>query len=173
MLVNPETRIGPLLDEHPELEAVLVELSPEFKRLQNPILRRTVARVATLSQAAKIGGVAIPDLVRVLRRALGQEDGGTCGHVAPDARDEEPVWLAGATPVARLDADEILGRGGTPVGEVSARLAQAAPGEVVLLLAPFYPAPMVDGLRGKGHDVFTRPAAAGAWEVWARRGLLA
>ena len=45
MLVNPETKIGPLLDEHPELEAVLVGLSPEFKRLQNPILRKTVARV--------------------------------------------------------------------------------------------------------------------------------
>jgi hypothetical protein len=172
MMVNPETRIGPLLDEHPELEAVLVKLSPEFKRLQNPILRQTVARVATLSQAAKIGGVAIPELVRVLRRALGEEEGGTCGHVAPDARDEEPAWLGGATPVARLDADEILGRGGTPVGEISARLSHAAPGEVVLLLAPFYPAPMVDGLRGKGHDVYTRPARAGAWEVWARRGLL-
>jgi hypothetical protein len=169
-LVNPETRIGPLLDEHPELEQVLISLSPEFRRLQNPILRKTVARVASVAQAAKIGGVPVPEMVKALRRALGQETAGTCGHEAPEALDPEPAWLAGASPVARLDAEEILGRGGTPVGEVAARLAAAAPGEIVALEAPFYPAPMVDTLRGKGNDVFARPLDGGAWELWVRRG---
>jgi hypothetical protein len=171
MLVNPETKIGPLLDAHPELEGVLVGLSPEFKRLQNPILRKTVARVASVAQAAKIGGLAVPEMVKALRSALGQEAGGTCGHEAPEALDPEPAWLGTASPVARLDADAILARGGTPVGEIAARLAAAAPGEVVVLTAPFYPAPMVDALRGKGHDVFARALPAGAWEVWARRGV--
>lgn len=168
--VSPETRIGPLLDEHPDLEAVLLALSPEFRRLQNPILRATVARVATVAQAAKIGGVAVPDMVRSLRQALGQAASDTCGHEAPEALDPEPAWLAGIREVARLDADEILGRGGTPVGEVAARLAAVAPGEVVALRAPFYPAPMVDTLRGKGHEVFCRPLDGGAWELWVRRG---
>jgi len=169
--VTPETRIGPLLDEHPELEEVLIGLSPEFVRLRNPILRRTVARIATVAQAAKIGGLAVPDLVRTLRRALGQDEaGGARGHEAPDApAGPEPAWVGAVAPAEVLDADAILARGGTPVGEASARLAEAAPGTVLQLTAPFYPAPLIDALRAKGHDVHAREADGGAWEVFLRR----
>jgi hypothetical protein len=169
--VSPETRIGPLLDEHPELEEVLIGLAPEFERLRNPVLRRTVARIATVAQAAKIGGLAVPDLVRALRRALGQDEaGGACGHEAPDApAGPPPAWVGAAVPSEVLDADAILARGGTPVGEAAARLADAAPGTVLLLKAPFYPAPLVDALRAKGHDVHAREADGGAWEVFLRR----
>ena len=90
MLVNPETRIGALLDAHPELEAVLVALSPEFKRLKNPLLRKTVARVATVAQAAKIGSLSVPDLVKALRRALGQEVDSGCMHTPPEGAEPEP-----------------------------------------------------------------------------------
>lgn len=168
--VNPETRIGPLLDEHPELEEVLIALAPEFVRLRNPILRRTVARVATVAQAAKIGGLPVPDVVNALRRALGQEAGGTCCHQPPDSPEPEPDWAAGATPAAALDAEEILARGGTPVGEASARVAAMAPGEVLRLTAPFYPAPLVEALRGRGHEVFARPVEGGKFAVLIRRG---
>jgi len=64
--------------------------------------------------------------------------------------------VAGAGSGARLDADEILARGATPVGELAARLHAAAPGEVVAITAPFYPAPLVDSMRDKGHDVHAR-----------------
>lgn len=169
--INPETRIGPLLDEHPELEEVLIGLSPEFVRLRNPILRRTVARIATVAQAAKIGGLAVPDLVRALRRALGQEEAaGACGHEPPDApAGPEPAWVGTVRPAEALDADAILARGGTPVGEASARLAEVAPGAVLLLTAPFYPAPLIDALRAKGHEAHARPTAGGDWEVFLRR----
>ena len=70
MIVTPETRIGPLLDAHPELEDVLIGLSPEYRRLRNPILRRTVARLATVSQAARIASLPVPQLLEALRRAL-------------------------------------------------------------------------------------------------------
>lgn len=168
MTVNPETRIGPLLDAYPELEAVLIGLSPEFRRLQNPLLRRTVARVATVSQAARIGGLSVPDLVKALRRALGQDVDAGCMHTPPDTSEPEPDWVRAATPSARLDADEILARGGTPVGEVAARLASAASGEVVVLRAPFFPAPLVDAVRARGHQAWGRPLDGSAWEVWLR-----
>ena len=169
--ISPDTRIGPLLDEHPELEEVLIGLSPEFRRLRNPILRRTVARVAPVAQAARIGGLAVPDLVRALRRALGQDEaGGACGHEAPDGpATPPPDWVEAARPVETLDADAILARGATPVVEVTARLAEAAPGSVLLLEAPFYPAPLVDAVRAKGHEVFARPSAGGSWQLFLRR----
>jgi hypothetical protein len=168
MIVNPETRIGPLLDAHPELEAVLVALSPEFKRLGNPLLRKTVARIASVAQAAKIGGLQVPALVKALRRALGQEVDAGCMHTPPDTPEPEPAWVRSVEPAARLDADEILARAGTPVGEVTARLASAASGEVIVLRAPFFPAPLVDAVRAKGHECWARALDGGAWEIWLR-----
>lgn len=70
--IHPETKVGALLDAYPELEAVLISIAPAFEKLRNPILRRTVAKVATLEQAARIGGVRVRDLVNQLRQAAGQ-----------------------------------------------------------------------------------------------------
>ena len=63
MQITPETRVGPLLDAHPELEDPLVAFVPAFDKLKNPVLRRTVARFATLEHAARVGGVALPELL--------------------------------------------------------------------------------------------------------------
>ncbi len=35
--IIPATKIGQLLDAYPDLEPVLIELSPAFKKLQNPV----------------------------------------------------------------------------------------------------------------------------------------
>ncbi len=167
-IVSPATRIGPLLDAHPELEEVLLALSPEFHRLRNPLLRRTVARIATLEQAAKIGNVPVRELVARLRQALGQHS--PEAESAPAEGDQlapAPPWVAGAAPSFTLSAVEILDSGRTPVAVVSQHLAAASPGQVGLLVAPFHPAPLVDAVKAKGYEVFARPAAGG-WEVWVR-----
>ena len=48
--ISPKTKVGELLDAYPELENVLMAMSPAFEKLKNPILRKTVAKVATLQQ---------------------------------------------------------------------------------------------------------------------------
>jgi hypothetical protein len=73
LIISPQTRVGELLDNYPELEQVLFELSPAFAKLRNPILRKTIARVATLQQAAMVGKLKVDDLVNRLRKEVGQE----------------------------------------------------------------------------------------------------
>ena len=53
--INPDR----LLEHCPELEDELLALSPAFAKLKNPILRRTVAKVATLCQAAGTGEIPV------------------------------------------------------------------------------------------------------------------
>lgn len=149
--INPTTRVGEVLDAYPELEAVLLELSPRYRALANPLLRRTVAKVATLEQAARVGGVPVPELVHALRRAAGQE--GEEVTATSVSEGPAPEWAAGASPVARIDAEAELAAGRTPVAEAQRRLAEMAPGEVLELAAPFEPAPLIDALRAKGHEV--------------------
>lgn len=43
LYITPETKLKDILDTYPELERVLLEISPAFAKLQNPLLRKTVA----------------------------------------------------------------------------------------------------------------------------------
>jgi TusA-related sulfurtransferase len=168
--ITPETKVGALLEAYPEAEAALIEIAPQFKALKNPVLRRTVAKVATLEQAARVAGMSTKDLVQSLRIALGVvgdavEDG--AGSAAGD--DETPPWVS-LDAEAAIDAGALLDAGETPVGVVSKALAEMAAGEVLVIAAPFQPAPLIDSLRDKGHEVFARADDSDAWKVWVRRG---
>ena len=72
--ITPQTRVGQLLDAYPELEEVLIEFSDTFKKLKNPILRRTVGRFATLQTAAIVADVNVAVLLQILRAKVGQEN---------------------------------------------------------------------------------------------------
>jgi hypothetical protein len=126
-LVTPDTRIGTLLSEHPELEDFLVELSPRFAALKNPIMRRTVGRLATVTQAASIAGMPAPELVMALRRELGQE--GSEVTVVPDDAPTapRPEWVETTEASVVLNADELMAKGQTPVNAVRQRLGELAP----------------------------------------------
>lgn len=74
-------KVGQLLEIYPEAESLLIEWVPAFKSLQDPVLRRTGGRIATLEQAARMAGVNVQDLVHWLRLALGQPANGTTRSV--------------------------------------------------------------------------------------------
>ena len=69
IIITPKTKIYDLLEAYPELEEKLVEAAPQFRKLKNPMLRKTIARVTTLGQAAIIGGVKVEQLINKLREA--------------------------------------------------------------------------------------------------------
>ena len=169
-MITPETKVGTLLDAYPEVEAVLMDIAPQFKALKNPVLRRTVAKVATLEQAARVAGLTTRDLVQSLRNALGVAGGPIEDGSARQAGDDGlPAWVhLDAKP--QIDAAALLAAGETPVGAVSKALAELAHGEVLVVGAPFQPAPLIDALRDKGHEVFAQADDSGEWKVWVRRG---
>ncbi len=170
MIITPETKVGDLLDAHPEAEEALIAIAPKFKALKNPVLRRTVAKVASLEQAARVADMPVNELVRALRAALGQDGGDIEGGEAEVAGgDDVPVWI-GHGVKREFDADAMLARGETPVGKVSAALAGMAVGEALLIRSTFQVAPLIDAMKGKGHEVFTRKVGEDAWEAWVRKG---
>ncbi|MCW5980812.1 MAG: DUF1858 domain-containing protein [Bryobacteraceae bacterium] len=162
--ITPETKVGALLEAYPALEKVLVGIAPAFAKLRNPILRRTVAKVATLDQAAKIGGVGARELVRTLREAAGQADADLPESAAasPDAGAASgPEWLAGATVRLEIDADAMLETGEHPLGKVRQCAAALGPREVVRLTSSFRPAPLVDAVSRGGLRAHCRQTDGG------------
>jgi hypothetical protein len=47
--IEPTTKVAALLKHYPELEDVLIETAPPFKKLRNPLLRMSVAKFASLT----------------------------------------------------------------------------------------------------------------------------
>lgn len=63
MELNGSTKLDHLLNQYPYLLGFLVRRAPEFKKLENPVLRKTVGKVATLAQVAAKAGIALDTLV--------------------------------------------------------------------------------------------------------------
>ncbi len=69
--ITGQTKIHALLTEYPQLEDVLIAINPQFQKLKNPILRRTIGRVASLQQVAATVDVPLTQLLNKLRIAVG------------------------------------------------------------------------------------------------------
>ncbi len=149
-LITPDAKLMAVLERWPALEAALLEISPHFRALQNPVLRRTVARVATLRQVSKVSGVPLGTLIERLRAAAGlpplavSEDAG-------GEQGERPAWASDAAVTRTNDARPAIEAGQHPMAQVMADLAALREDEVYVLLTPFVPAPLVDLARGKGY----------------------
>ena len=147
-------KVGAFLDAFPELEDVLVRISPPFQKLRNPVLRRTVAKVATLRQAASAGNVPVETLVNTLREAAGQavlnlED------VSDNYGGQKPAWLEEDRAVQQFDATGIINDGGVPLPDILAAAEQLADAEVLELITPILPSPVIDQLRAEGFSSWT------------------
>lgn len=153
-LITPHLKIGELLDAFPELESELIAIAPEFERLRNPLLRRTVARITTLEQAARVGGVGLGVLINRLRAAAGQE--GAFTATDPTARQgDRPAWVDQMEIVSTNDARAAISAGAHPLPEVMAAVKALAPGQAHVLVTPFVPAPLLDKVRAQGLQVWT------------------
>ena len=70
--ITLETKIADLLNNYDGMKEILIEINPKFEKLNNPILRRTIAKVAGVKQAAIVGGMKPIELLNRLRKAVGQ-----------------------------------------------------------------------------------------------------
>lgn len=149
MDVTPSTKVGALLDAHPELEETLIAAVPAFAKLRNPILRATVAKVATLEQAAKVGGLPLPELMGLIWRALGYQ-AETVGEGASLVLEAWPSWYREEAVQVRLEISKILAEGGHPLAKTKQHLAELPPGAIVLLSSDFEPAPLLALVEKEG-----------------------
>ena len=183
--ITPETKVGEFLAAYPELEELLVDLAPVFRKLKNPILRRTVAKVATLRTAAQMAGLEVGQLVMTLRQAAGQAV--VCGDEQDSVQSSDdpsgaqkwqsdatqtastaanwPSW-ADTAPSHTLDVDTLLTGGGHPLSEVRRLLRTLPPEECIRLESEFRPEPLIETLGAEGISIACRQVEGGQWETY-------
>lgn len=143
-IITPKTTVADLLTDYPQLEELLINTAPVFVKLKNPILRRTIARVTTIAQAATIANLPVDALVNTLRKAVGQNAPESLNVDGPSYQTQQPSWYDPAVVVDTIDIAAMLDKGEQPVHEVLARLKYLAEGDILAIKAGFLPAPLID-----------------------------
>ncbi len=184
-MISSDMTVGRLLDEHPELVDVLVRYHPHFTCLKKKLLRRVMGPRVTVAFAARVAGVPADDLVATLRRAVGAttphpalspEGRGTPDPPSPSQGEgrgegQKPVALV-AVPEGRqihLDVREDIRRGQEPFARIMAAIKTLGADQVLVLRAPFEPAPLYDVLGKRGFAHWTERRAGDDWSVWFYR----
>ncbi len=154
--IEASTKVSELLDRYPQLEELLIGLAPPFKKLQNPLLRKSVAKVASLGQAAAVAGVRVNSLVNILREAVGQEQlEGSVGAVETGSYfSERPEWFDPEKVTASVDEIGDLHEDTMPLVRVNKKANQIGSSEIVELITTYLPAPGIDIMKARGFRVW-------------------
>lgn len=133
-----------MLQAYPDQEETLMSMAPEFKKLKNPVLRNTIARITSLGQAAIVGGINVEELVNRLRQEAGQGDLKEFSETGAVYNTNRPEWFDHKKIVHSIDISKIINAGEQPVHEVLSQLKQLKEKEILEIKAPFIPAPLLD-----------------------------
>ncbi len=150
--ITLETKISELLNNYDGMKDILVDINPKFKKLNNPVLRRTLAKVAGVRQAAIVGGMDPMDLLNQLRVAVGQEPLNISIDDTYIDESEVPDWAL-QEPVYVLNANESLDKEQNPLAESYNIMRSLREGEILSVIADFQPEPLIDEFIKSGYEV--------------------
>jgi len=165
--ITLDTKIADLLNNYDGMKDILIKINPKFKKLNNPVLRRTLAKIAGVKQAAVVGGMDPIDLLNQLREAVGQSPMESAVGEAAEAT-EAPPWIEGE-PKASLNANEILDRDKNPLAEAHQLLKNLGKGEMITIIADFQPEPLIEEFIKAGHEVYCRDEGDGHFVTYVKK----
>ncbi len=160
MDINPSTKVNDLLNAYPELEETLIGIAPPFKKLRNPMLRKSVAKVATMKHISAVGGIPLKELIQKLQEATGQA-------VTEDSyKDEEYYsvkadWVVTEKISVSIDEERLEDHDKMTLVTILERAKDVNQGEIIELVTSFLPAPGIDTMRAKGYLVCTEKGEDG------------
>jgi len=154
--ITLETKVADLLNDYEGMKDILIKINPKFKKLNNPVLRRTLAKIAGVKQAAVVGGMEPMDLLNQLREAVGQKPVTMESGDAEQAMQEEiPAWITQA-PKESINANELLDNEDNPLAKSFNILRKFSEGEVLVIESDFKPEPLIEEFEKQGHAVFSQ-----------------
>lgn len=156
MIINANTKVSEVLKANKNSIDALASLAKPLAKLRNPVLRKVMASRVTLSEAAKMGGCTLEDIINALK-PLGftfeAEKESAAGNV-----EKEPDWLKKLSEerIQYFDVRALLAGGTDPLKEIMAQFKKVPEGEALCIIVNFEPVPLIN-LLGKGNvKCFTR-----------------
>jgi len=152
--ITPSVTVHEMLEAFPELEDVLIGIAPPFKKLRNPLLRRSVAKVATIKHISAVGKIPLDELINKLRKAVGQSTTDQ-SYQDEDYFGDKPDWFSEEKIVVSVDEAKVENRDQMTLVSVMSEAKNVKEGEIIELITTFLPAPGIDVLKSKGYSAWT------------------
>jgi hypothetical protein len=152
--ILPSTIVHELLTAYPELEEKLIDIAPPFKKLQNPLLRKSIAKVATIKNISSVGNIPLDELVNKLREEVGQSKSDE-SFEDETYYSSKPAWFSIDKVSTSIVEEEVEDKDKMTVVTVLREAKKLRGGEIIELVTTFLPAPGIDSLRSKGYSVWT------------------
>lgn len=170
-MIRAGDRVASVLAQDERLLEVFLAASPVFEKLRSATMRKTMARLVTVEQAARIAGIEPAQLVDRLNTVLG--DAPDAARVEPFAAARTaapplPAALTGLPPERLVDVDvrEDLRAGREPFRRILDAARALPAGSVLRVRAIFEPAPLYAVLAKLGLAHATEQLAHDDWRVW-------
>ena len=166
--ITMSTTVAELLNNYEGMKDILIEINPKFKKLNNPVLRRTLAKVATVKQAAIVGGMKPEELLNKLREKVGQKP------LKTFSKTEEPTLktneeIAKKIPKESIDANRLLNEDKNPLAVVFNKIKSYNEGEVIKITSDFKPEPLIEEFTKKGYNVFCKELSEKEFETYIEK----
>lgn len=154
--ITLDTKVADLLNDYEGMKDILIKINPKFKKLNNPILRRTLAKLAGVKQAAVVGGMEPMDLLNQLRVAVGQTAVEADETIKENNSNEQaPEWI-NKEPKDSINANELLESEDNPLAKAFNILRKFNDGDILVIESDFKPEPLIEEFEKKGHKVYSK-----------------
>lgn len=156
MLINSQTKIAALIKHHPDALEAIVTISPDFKKLRNPVLRKLMANRTSIWMASKIAGCKPQDFFNTLKPYGFEVDPVATADQIP----EEPKHLSEfikevqSAHIITLDVRAMLAGGNDPLKLIQQKVKALNPGQVLKIINTFEPSPLMDLLEKQGFKTY-------------------
>lgn len=159
-MITKNMKISKLLAEYPQSLDVLANFSPHFVKLNNKILRKTLAHRINVEQAAGIAGVNLVLLLNELNKSINTDDTVTINEKFTEknmTQTEKPELLKNISTdkIQKLDVRPIIDSGKDPFLEIMSKVKALKDDEVFRLINSFEPLPLYSVLQSKGFEHWT------------------
>lgn len=166
--ITPSVKVHDLLEAYPDLEDVLIGIAPPFKKLKNPILRRSVAKVATLKHISSVANVPLTELINRLRKCVGQAEI-EATYDQEDYLQAQPDWYSAENISVSIEEAALGNEDKLTLARVLTEAKNLKKGDIIELVTTFLPAPGIDILKSKGYSVWSVQKPGGVIKSYFRK----
>ncbi len=169
MVINSQTKIADIIKANPNAIDTIAEINKHFRKLKNPILRRTLARRVTIQDAARIGGVAVDVFFEKLKK-IGFEIGVENSDYSTKQEQKQMNILTGSEEIVELDVRDNIASGNDPFQIIMAAIKQLPANGVLKIINTFEPIPLIGVLSKKGYESMVERPEEGVVITYFKKG---
>jgi len=150
MIINGDTKIAALLKANPDALEAIIGISPGFKKLRNPVLRKILAARTSIAMASKIGGCSISDFLHTLQPLGFEIEDGPIS--VTNEKNAAPAFFDALKKedIIELDVRPVIASGKDPLSLIIKQTKSILPGQTLKIINSFEPAPLIAMLEKKG-----------------------